>query len=85
MTDNRTTESVEKTEFLNQTPTTYDNQSRYHRNARIGEKRRKGATYKEIAAEYAISISRVRQIVESQKRRRIKMLQQVNAPLRHAT
>ncbi|GBR36692.1 hypothetical protein GCM10007870_29650 [Gluconobacter kondonii] len=63
----------------------YDNSPRAYRNARIEEMRRKGATYKELAEKFSISISRVRQVVAVQERRRLHMLNQVDAPLRHAT
>lgn len=85
MGDNQTTGNVEMTQDPKQNPTPYDSQSRYYRNARIAEKRRKGATYKDLADEYAISISRVCQIVALQERRRVKMLEQMTAPLRHVT
>lgn len=56
-----------------------------YRNAKIAEKRRKGATYKQLAEEFSISKERVRQITARQERIRKQLLERINAPLRHVT
>ncbi|WP_152548706.1 hypothetical protein [Kozakia baliensis] len=54
-----------------------------YRNAKIAEKRRKGATYKQLAEEFCILQERVRQITARQERIRKQLLERINAPLRH--
>lgn len=83
MPDNQTTVSIEMTDVLRRESATYDNSPRSYRNARIAGKRRKGATYQELADEFSISVSRAKQIVAVQERRRLNLLEQVNAPLQH--
>ncbi|MFT8506829.1 sigma factor-like helix-turn-helix DNA-binding protein [Acetobacter sp.] len=56
-----------------------------YRNVKIAEKRRKGATYKQLADEFSISKERVRQIIARQERIRKQFLERINAPLRHVT
>lgn len=56
-----------------------------YRNAKIAEKRRRGATYKQLAEEFSISKERVRQIIVRQERIRKQLFERINAPLRHVT